>query len=155
MRTNGLPAVSSAGKVMTLSSTMTSGRTRSMIAFSWGSQYLAPSISASQIGLVTVSSCSRVDLRYSGAVSRMKSFQNCPASCSSFGRRREVDQVLLESQGLQFALPGGLSGENDAVSALTKNVTDADAVVRRPVGTLRHEQDRERHHASLRLGVGF
>ncbi len=83
MRTNGLPAVSSAGKVMTLSSTITSGFTRSMIALSCGSQYFAPSMSASQIGLVTVSSCARVDLRYSGAVSRMKSFQNWPASCSS------------------------------------------------------------------------
>ncbi|WP_344833824.1 hypothetical protein [Nonomuraea dietziae] len=74
--TNFLPAVSSAGKVITLSSTMMSGRTLSMIALSCGSQYFTPSMSASQIGLVTVSSCSWVLLRYSGAVSRMKSFQN-------------------------------------------------------------------------------
>ncbi len=71
MRTNGTPAVTSAGNASTLSSTMTSGRTRSMIAFSCGSQYFAPSTSASQIGRVTVSSCSAVVLRNSGETSLM------------------------------------------------------------------------------------
>ena len=37
---------------------------------------LAPSMSACQVGAMNVSSCSLVVLRNSGAVSRMKSFQN-------------------------------------------------------------------------------
>ena len=51
-----------------------------MISRSCGSQYLAPSISSSHTGRTQVSSCSIVGLRNSGAVSRMKSFQNWPAS---------------------------------------------------------------------------
>ena len=71
MRTNGTPAVTSAGKAMTLSSMITSGCTRSMIAFSCGSQNFAPFASSSQIGRVTVSSCSAVVLRNSGETSLM------------------------------------------------------------------------------------
>ena len=80
MRTNGLPAVSSAGKQLTLSSINTSGRWRSMISCSCGWQYLAPSINACHVGCTNVDSCSMVGLRNSGEVSRMKSIQNCPAS---------------------------------------------------------------------------
>ena len=68
---------------MTLSSTMTSGRTRSRISRSCGWQYIAPSMSACQVGCMNVASCSIVGLRNSGAVSRMKSFQNWPASPAS------------------------------------------------------------------------
>src|SRR5262249_10713448 len=82
IRTNGTPAVTSAGTPTTLSSTMTSGRTRSTIARSWSWQYLAPPASSSQTGLIQVSSCSIVGLRNSGAVCATKSFQNCPASAS-------------------------------------------------------------------------
>ena len=70
--------VSSAGKATTLSRTTTSGRVRSRISRSCGSQYRAPSTSACQVGRMNVSSCSTVGLRNSGAVSRMKSFQNAP-----------------------------------------------------------------------------
>src|SRR5215470_15627409 len=70
IRTNGTPAVTSAGNPTTLSSTMTSGRTRSTIARSWSWQYLAPPASSSQTGLIQVSSWSIV------------AFQNCPASAS-------------------------------------------------------------------------
>jgi hypothetical protein len=80
IRTNGTPAVTSAGKPTTLSSTMTSGLARSTIAESWSWQYLAPPMSSSQTGLIQVSSCSIVGLRNSGAVWATKSFQNCPAS---------------------------------------------------------------------------
>src|SRR6266540_1429660 len=80
MRTYGTPAVRSAGKSTTLSSTITSGRTRSMIPTSCCWQYRAPLVSSSQTGLIQVSSCSMVGLRNSGAVSRTKSFQNCPGS---------------------------------------------------------------------------
>ena len=82
-RTNGAPEVIRAGKHRTLSSTTTSGLTRPTMAFSCGSQYIAPSIRACQVGLTKVSNCSMVGFRNSGAVSRMKSFQNCPASWSS------------------------------------------------------------------------
>lgn len=61
IRTNGTPAVVSAGKHTTLSSTITSGRTRSTISFSRGSQYRAPEISSSHTGLIQVSSCSMVN----------------------------------------------------------------------------------------------
>ena len=81
IRTYGTPAVCSAGKATTLSSTITSGRVRAMISVSCGWQYLAPSISSSHTGLMNVLSCSIVGLRNSGAVLAMKSFQNCPASC--------------------------------------------------------------------------
>ena len=57
MRTNGAPLVSSAGKHTTLSSTTTSGRTVARIWRSRGSQYCEPAMSASQVGLMNVSSC--------------------------------------------------------------------------------------------------
>src|SRR5256714_9270695 len=82
IRTNGTPAVTRAGKPTTLSSTMTSGLARSTIARSWSWQYLAPTVSSSQTGLIHVPSCSIVGLRNSGAVWATKSFQNCPASWS-------------------------------------------------------------------------
>src|ERR1700745_801864 len=82
MRTNGTPAATRAGKQTTLSSTITSGRTRRTISSSGGWQYLAPRISSSKTGLIQVSSCSMVGLRNSGAVCAMYSFQNCPGSAS-------------------------------------------------------------------------
>ena len=71
IRTNGLPAVISAGNVTTLSSTITSGLTRLMMSRNCGSQYIAPSMSACHVGLIKVSSCSIVGFRNSGDVSRM------------------------------------------------------------------------------------
>ena len=58
MRTKGAALVSSAGKHTTLSSTTTSGRTVARISRSRGSQYWEPAMSASQVGLMKVSSCS-------------------------------------------------------------------------------------------------
>src|SRR5262249_46609303 len=55
--------------------------------------------------------------------------------------RGQVDQVLLEPERLQLAPPGRLSREHHAVAALAQHVADTHAVVRRPVGALRHEQD--------------
>src|SRR5580704_12873875 len=78
--TYGTPAVSRAGKEITLSSTMTSGRVRATISASCSWQYRAPLISSAQTGLIQVSSCSMVGLRNSGAVLAMNSFQNAPAS---------------------------------------------------------------------------
>ena len=43
-------------------------------------------MSSPQIGAITVSSWSYVLLRYSGAVSRMKSFQNWPGTSGVSGR---------------------------------------------------------------------
>ncbi|MFD2355008.1 hypothetical protein ACFSTC_45735 [Nonomuraea ferruginea] len=61
------------------------------------------------------------------------------------GRRREVDQVLLEPERLELALPRRLGGEDDAVAAAAEDVADRGAVVGRAVGAFRHEQDGERH----------
>src|SRR5262249_23176999 len=60
--------------------------------------------------------------------------------------RSQVDQILLEPQRGEFAGPGRLSREDDPVAALTQHVTDTDAVVRRSVGTLGHEQHRQLRH---------
>ena len=93
-----------------------------------------------------------VGLRNSGEVSRMKSFQNWPASCSArpAGRRREVDEVLDEPERLEPAAPRRLGGEHHRVARFAEDVADADAVVGRAVGRLRHEQDGERlrHHGT-------
>ena len=56
--------------------------------------------------------------------------------------RSEVDEVLLEAQRLQTALPRRLGGEHDPMAAPLEDLADPDAVVRRPVGTLGHEQER-------------
>jgi hypothetical protein len=76
MRTYGTPAVVSAGKQLTLSSMITSGRCRSMIVRNCGSQYIAPSISACHVGCTKPASCSNVEVRNTGLVSRTKSVQN-------------------------------------------------------------------------------
>jgi hypothetical protein len=83
IRTKGAPAVISAGKPTTLSSTITSGAVRATISASWSWLYFAPAISSSQTGLIQVSSCSIVGLRNSAAVPAMNSFQNCLASASA------------------------------------------------------------------------
>ena len=156
IRTNGAPAVSSAGKRdhVVLDDDVGPGAAR--ISRSCGSQYRAPSTSACQVGWMNVSSCSRVGLRNSGAVSRMKSFQNRPASCSSgpSGRlgRGQVDQVLLEAERRQPAAPRRLGREHHPVAAAAQHVAEADALVGRPVGRLGHEQDGQgRGHSGRRL----
>ena len=87
IRTNAPSEVISAGNETTLSSTITSGRCRAMISRSCGSQYVAPSISAWYVGCTNVASWSRVGLANSGAVSLMKSIQNCPAASVASGPR--------------------------------------------------------------------
>ncbi len=75
-----------------------------MISFSCGSQYMAPSISACHVGCMNPVSCSNVDVRNTGLVSRMKSVQNCPAACSGAsggGGRGEVDEVFDEAEWLE------------------------------------------------------
>jgi hypothetical protein len=76
IRTHGRPLALMAGKATTLSSTITSGATSSKISPSRGSTYFEPSINACQVGAMKSPSCSRVDFRKTGAVSRMKSIQN-------------------------------------------------------------------------------
>ena len=85
----------------------------------------------------------------------MKSFQNCPASCSASVRGGGARSTRSSSKpsALELALPRRLGGEDDAVAAAAQHVADADAVVRRPVGALGHEQDREGHHALLASGL--
>src|SRR5262249_27377971 len=62
---------------------------------------------------------------------------------SVLGRGSEVDQIFLEPERLEPALPRGLRREHHAMAAALEHLADPDAVVRRPVGALRHEQDRE------------
>ena len=59
------------------------------------------------------------------------------------GRRwwREIDEVLDEAQRLQATGPRCLRREHHLVAAPEQDVADSDAVVRRPVGALRHEQE--------------
>ena len=83
--TQGAPCVTTAGKPTTLSSTITSGPTSAKISRSRGSTYQAPSTSACHVGAMNVSSWSIVGFRNSGAVSRMKSFQNWPGTSGSAG----------------------------------------------------------------------
>ena len=73
------------------------------------------------------------------------------------GRRGEVNQVLLEAERLQPALPRGLGREHHAVPAAAQHIADADAVIGRPVRALRHEQDGQwpaGHACSLGTTVG-
>jgi hypothetical protein len=56
-----------------------------MISVSRSSTYFAPSISACQVGTMKSVSCSRVDFRKIGDVSRMKSIQNWPGASSTSG----------------------------------------------------------------------
>ena len=61
-------------------------------------------------------SCSIVGLRNTGAVSRMKSFQNWPGP-PLLGRRREPHQPLLEPLRLERARERLLDDEDDPVAA--------------------------------------
>jgi hypothetical protein len=74
-RTHGAPASSTEGYPVTLSVHTTSGRMSSQISMIRPCEYCSPATSASQIGFVTVSICSIVGLRNSGAVTRMNSAQ--------------------------------------------------------------------------------
>ena len=144
IRTHGASCVMSAGNALTLSSTITSGAARSMISRSCGSQYVAPLINDAQTGSMKLDSCSIVGLRNSGAVSVMKSVQNCPAACSSSSSGGGARSMRSSSN------PSGSSRPfHDASAANTtrcprrsRTLTDPDAVVRRPVGALGHEQER-------------
>ena len=144
MRTNGTPAVVSAGKQLTLSSMITSGRCRSMICFNCGSQYIAPSIKCLPRRLHE--SAELIERR--GAEHRLGVADEVGPELTGglLGRvggrrRREVDEILDEPERLEPAGPRCLGGEHHPVAVLAQQVADADAVVRRPVGTLRHEQE--------------
>ncbi len=85
IRTHGMPLARIAGNEHTLSSTTTSGSSSPKISVSRGSTYRAPSTSACQVGAMKLPSCASVDSRNTGAVSRMKSFQNWPGASGSSG----------------------------------------------------------------------
>ena len=84
-RTHGRPAAMTAGKLTTLSSTIASGASSPRISIRRGLTYLLPSIRAWKVGAMNSPSCSMVGLRKTGAVSRMKSIQNWPATSGSAG----------------------------------------------------------------------
>jgi hypothetical protein len=85
IRTHGRPQAGRAGKLGTLSSQITSGRSSAMISSRRGLTWRAPSTSACQVGWMNPVSCSMVGVRNTGAVSRMKSFQNWPGTSSTSG----------------------------------------------------------------------
>src|SRR5262245_19270560 len=85
IRAHGRSPAGIAGNAQTLSSTIVSGSSSSKISLRRSSTYSAPSMSACQVGAMNSASWSNVDLRNTGAVSRMKSFQNWPGSSSSSG----------------------------------------------------------------------
>ena len=82
-----------------------------------------------------------VGLRKTGAVSRMKSFQNWPGASSLIRRRAEPHQPFLESLRVQAAGKRLLDHEDDAVPALLEHLADPDAVVRRAEGAFREEDE--------------
>ena len=87
-------------------------------------------------------SWSKVLLRKTGAVSRMKSFQNWPGSSGSAGGG--ASRIVRSSKPLRLERPGEglLDDEHDPMAAPAQHVADADAVVRRTEGALRKEDDR-------------
>ena len=97
MRTNGTPAVSSAGNATTLSSTITSGRVRSMISVSCCWQYRAPLISSSHTGLMNPASCSIAGLRNL--------------------RRGAADELLPKLPGILARRPAGAGGARSTSSS--------------------------------------
>ena len=103
IRTHGRPEAGIAGNEHTLSSTITAGASSSKISRRRASTNRAPSSSACQVGAMNSPSCSKVLLRNTGAVSRMKSFQNWPGSsgCSGAGARR----ISRSSKPLASSVP--------------------------------------------------
>ena len=85
MRAHGRPLAGIAANATTLSSTIASGARSSKIEASRSFTYIEPSINACHVGSRNDESCSIVGLRNSGAVSRMKSFQNWPGTSGSSG----------------------------------------------------------------------
>ena len=92
-----------AGNATTLSSTITSGPSSSKISARRGSTYFAPSMSACQVGAMKLPSCSRVDVRNTGAVSRMKSIQNWPGTSGSAGGG--PSRIVRSSKPLASSVP--------------------------------------------------
>ena len=101
-------------------------------------------------------SCSNVLLRKTGAVSRMKSFQNWPGSSGSAGGG--ASRIVRSSKPLRLERPRErlLDDEDDPVPAPAQHVADADAVVRRAECALGEEDDRPAGGAQRPKGLkGF
>ena len=147
IRTNGTPAVTRAGKQTTLSSTMTSGRVRSMI-----SSKLRLAVLCAADELLPDRPHPRVQLldRRLAELGRGVADEILPELPGTLGsrstgtRRRQVNKVFLKAKRLQPPLPGRLGREHDPVAAAAQNIADPDAVVGRPVRALGQEEDRQR-----------
>ena len=96
-------------------------------------------------------SCSIVGLRKTGAVSRMKSFQNWPGASSTSGGGPEPHEPFLESLRLEVARERLLDDEDDTVAAVAEHLADPDAVVRRAVRPLGEEDDGRAVHGAVTL----
>ena len=106
------------------------------------STYCAPSQSARNVGSMNSASCSIVGLRKTGAVSRMKSFQNWPGSSSASGGG--PSRISRSSNPCASRLPANDSSMTKTTRCPRSRSTcaDADAVVRRAVRALGEEHDR-------------
>jgi hypothetical protein len=60
------------------------------------------------------------------------------------GRFGEIEEFLDETERRELARPRAFGGEHDGVAAVAQDGGQADALVRRPVGRLRPEHDRQR-----------
>jgi pimeloyl-ACP methyl ester carboxylesterase len=62
----------------------------------------------------------------------------------SVGRLGEIDELLDEAERGELARPGPFGGEDDGVAPLAQNRRQANALIRRSIGRLRPEHDRQR-----------
>ena len=87
-------------------------------------------------------SCSIVGLRKTGAVSRMKSFQNCPGASSTSGGG--PSRISRSSKPRASSVPANDSSTMNTTRwpRALQLLADADAVVGRAEGALREEHDR-------------
>ena len=99
-----------AGKATTLSSTIRSGSNFSKISYRRTSRYSEPPISAWKVGAMK-SRAVHPRSRKTGAVSRMKSFQNWSETSSSSSGGSQAHRPLLEDLGGEGAGEGLLGDE--------------------------------------------
>ena len=161
IRTNGAPAVISAGKATTLSSTMTSGRdpvedlAQLRLAVHRAVDQRLPGRLDERLELLDRG---LAELRRGVADEVLPELPGVLARPRPSARRREVDQVLLEAECGEPAPPRRLGREDHPVPPAPQYVADADAVVGRPVRRLGHEQDGQRdvrHRLSCDWRVGL
>ena len=99
-----------------------------MISRNCGSQYLAPSINACHVGWMNELSCSTVGCGTRRGIADEVDPELAGVGFGAvgvgLGRRCQVDEILLEAQHVELALPRPLGGEHHAVPSLAEHVGD-------------------------------